>query len=98
MIKFATSELTKMANVHSAIKQIRKDAKKRNRNQARLSELHSLWKKLTLVPKSETAKAKPLAQTLISKWDRAASKGFVPKERANRKKTRIALFLKKLSQ
>ena len=86
-----------MANVHAAIKQIRKDSKKSRRNQAVLSELKTLGAKLWQLPKEESAKAKPLAQELVSKWDRAVSRGIVPKSRANRKKTRIAHHLKKIS-
>lgn len=86
-----------MANVHSAIKQIRKDVKKRARNQMALSELKTLWRKLTTLAPSEAGQAQTLSQQLVSKWDRAASRGVVPKARANRKKARIALQLKKLT-
>ena len=86
-----------MANVHAAIKQIRKDAKKRARNQTVRSELKTLWYKLTHLPASEKDRFKPLAQTLTSKWDRAVSRGMVPKGRADRKKARIALFLNRLT-
>ena len=86
-----------MANVHAAIKQIRKDAKKSVRNQAVLSELKTLGNRLWQLPKEEKTKAKPMALELVSKWDRAVSRGIVPKSRANRKKARIAHFLNKLS-
>ena len=82
-----------MANVHAAIKQIRKDAKRRLRNQGALSELHTLWKKFTQLLASNPAEARSFAPTLTSKWDRAASSGIVPKGRANRKKARIASAL-----
>lgn len=84
-----------MANVHAAIKQIRKDAKRRVANQAVFSELHTLWRKFSQL--SDPGKAQPLAQTLTSKWDRAVSRGMVPKGRANRKKARIAHRLGKIS-
>ena len=86
-----------MANVHAAIKQIRKDAKKRVRNQAVLSELKTLWRKLSLSTSKDAKEAQVLAQNLVSKWDRAVSAGAVPKTRANRKKARIAGFLNKLT-
>ncbi|MBI4115865.1 MAG: 30S ribosomal protein S20 [Candidatus Omnitrophica bacterium] len=86
-----------MANVHAAIKQIRKDAKKREHNQAVLSELKTLWRKLSGFGKADAEQAQLLAHDLVSKWDRAVSGGMVPKGRADRKKARIALFLKKLS-
>lgn len=87
-----------MANLHSAIKQIRKDAKKKIRNQAVLSELHTLWKKFSLLAGTHPQEAQPLGTTLVSKWDRAVSRGIVPKGRANRKKARIAIALKKTSK
>lgn len=87
-----------MANVHAAIKQIRKDAKRRAQNQAVLSELKTLWSHLTQLPKADSAKAKSVGEGLVSKWDRAVSHGIVPKGRADRKKARIAAFLTKLTQ
>ena len=87
-----------MANVHAAIKQIRKDVKKRFRNQATHSELHTLWKRFSEFTQSQPAQAPALARTLTSKWDRAVSRGVVPRKRANRKKARIALALKKLQK
>ena len=87
-----------MANVHAAIKEIRKSARKRARNQSVASELKTLWKGLIEVPRSEGAKAKAQAQELVSKWDRAVSRGIVPKGRANRKKARIAYFVNKLTR
>jgi len=86
-----------MANVHSAIKQIRKDAKKRTRNQAVLSELKSLWRRFAVLPESESSQAATISRELIAKWDRAVSRGVVPKGRANRKKARIARHLTKLN-
>jgi small subunit ribosomal protein S20 len=86
-----------MANVHAAIKQIRKDSKKRLRNQAVLSELKTLWKKLSPLVQSDPVSAKSLAGHLVSQWDRAVSRGIVPKGRANRKKARIALLLNKIT-
>ena len=85
-----------MANVHAAIKQIRKDAKKRIRNQAVLSELHTLWRKFCQL--SDPAQLQSSAQTLTSKWDRAASQGKVPRGRADRKKARIALHLRRFTK
>ncbi len=87
-----------MANVHAAIKQIRKDAKRRLANQAALSELKTLWRRLSGLPESDPKQAQTLAQELTSKWDRAVSRGVVPRRRADRKKARIAFFLTKLGQ
>lgn len=87
-----------MANLHSAIKQIRKDAKKRMQNQAVLSELHTLWKKFSALAGTSPKEAEPLGNTLVSKWDRAVSRGIVPKGRANRKKARIANAFQKTAK
>lgn len=86
-----------MANVKSAIRQIRKDARKRVQNQAVLSELRTLERKLTALTPKDRTEAEPLVRTLASRWDRAASQKIVPKRRADRKKSRIALFLSKLN-
>ena len=43
------------------------------------------------------AEVRASAQVLVSKWDRAVSRGVVPKGRANRKKARIAGALAKLA-
>lgn len=83
-----------MANVHAAIKEIRKSRRKRLRNMAVLSELHTLWGRFSGALKTDAAQAKALVETLTSKWDRAASKGIVPKGRADRKKARLANLLK----
>jgi len=87
-----------MANVHAAIKQIRKDVRKRERNQATLSELKTLWRKFDSLPANDAKQAPMLARELVSSWDRAASRGIVPVGRADRKKTRIAYRLAKFTQ
>ena len=87
-----------MANVHAAIKQIRKDVRKRERNQGTLSALKTLWRKFDSLPAGETKQAPTLARKLVSSWDRAASRGIVPSGRADRKKARIAYRLAKFTQ
>lgn len=74
---------------------MRSDAKKRARNQSVISELKTLSKKLAAA--SEPAKAKEIAASLISRYDRAVSKGIIPRGRANRRKSRITKFVAKLS-
>ena len=71
---------------------MRSDAKKRVRNQATVSELHTLSKKLAQLS-TEPAKAKELAGQLVSRYDRAVSRGIIPRGRADRRKSRIAHFL-----
>ena len=86
-----------MPNIKSAIKRMRSDAKKAERNSAAISELKTLTQKLQALA-AEPAKANELAKQVFSRYDRAVSRGKVPKGRADRKKARIAQFLKKLTQ
>jgi small subunit ribosomal protein S20 len=84
-----------MPNIKSAEKRIRSDAKKRERNQAAVSELKTLNKSLLSLA-NEPAKAQEAARELIARYDRAVSRGIIPRGRADRKKSRIAKFLAKL--
>lgn len=86
-----------MPNIKSAMKRMRSDEKKRLRNQAVTSELKTLSQKL-LTLKSEPEKARELALRVISRFDRAVSKGIIPKGRADRKKSRVAKFLASLGK
>ncbi len=78
------------------MKRMRSDAKKRARNQAAISELKTLSKKLASA--TEASKAKEIAQSLVSRYDRAVSRGIIPRGRASRRKSRIAQFVAKLSK
>ncbi len=86
-----------MPNIRSAAKRIRSDAKKREKNLAVLSELKSLSKKLAQLA-SDPEKAKAVATLLVARYDRAATKGVIPRGRADRRKSRIALFLANLKK
>ncbi len=77
---------------------MRSDAKKRARNQAAVSELKTLSKKLVALSSTDPAKAKEVGQHLISRYDRAVSKGAIPRGRADRRKSRISAFLSKISK
>ena len=81
-----------MPNIRSAKKRMRSDAKKQARNKAATSELDNLHKKLRTLS-GKPAEAKTLAALLISRYDRAVSRGVIPRGRADRKKSRIARFL-----
>ena len=76
---------------------MRSDAKKRDRNQSTLSELHTLSKKLAQLSE-EPAKAKELAGQLVSCYDKAVGRGIVPRGRADRRKSRIARFLTRIQK
>jgi len=86
-----------MPNIQSAMKRVRSDARKRLRNQTTVSELKTLDKKL-LTLANNPQEAQTFALRLISRYDRAASRGVIPRGRADRKKSRIANFLIKLKK
>ncbi len=79
------------------MKRMRSDAKKEARNQATLSKLRTLNKKLTQAA-AEPAKAKTVASELVSAYDKAVTSGAIPRGRADRRKSRIAHFVAKLSK
>lgn len=83
-----------MPNIASAAKRMRSDAKKNERNQAALSELKSMSKKLFTM--TDAAQTEKFALEVISKYDRAVTRGIIPHARADRKKSRVAKFLAKL--
>lgn len=85
-----------MPNIQSAIKRMRSDAKKHANNQAALSELKTLSKKL-VQSASEPARAKEIAANLISRYDKAVSRGVLPRGRANRRKARVTQFVARLN-
>ncbi|OQA56092.1 MAG: 30S ribosomal protein S20 [Candidatus Omnitrophica bacterium ADurb.Bin277] len=86
-----------MPNIASAEKRMRSDAKKRAKNQAVLSELKTLSKKLSQLG-TDPEKAQSVARELVSRYDRAVTKGVVPRGRADRRKARIVKFLAKTSE
>ncbi len=83
-----------MPNIASAKKRMRSDARKRETNQATISELKTLRKKLLLLQDPE--KAKEFARSVISHYDKAVSRGIIPRGRADRSKSRIEKFLASL--
>lgn len=86
-----------MPNIKSAMKRIRSDKLKRERNQNMLSELKTMKKNL-LKLQSEPEKATAQAAKMIKRFDQAAGKGIIPKGRASRNKSRIQAFIAKLSK
>ena len=85
-----------MPNIRSAEKRMRSDDKKRQKNQATLTLLKNLNKKL-LTLSGDSAKAKDCALEMFRQYDKAVGAGVIPRGRADRKKSRIAAFLKKTS-
>ncbi len=75
---------------HAALKQIRKDRKRQQRNQAVESELKTLTKRLlTLLQTQKLEEANTLIHLIAKKYDRAASKGVIHRNPAVRYKSRL---------
>jgi len=85
-----------MAIKHAALKQLRKDRGRQQRNQMVRSELKTLTKRFaTLVSAQRLDDARALIQSLTSKYDRAASKGIIHRNTAARYKSRLSKRLNK---
>lgn len=84
-----------MAVKRSAHKELRKAKHRHFKNISTVTELKTLTKKyLKLIEAKKTDEAGKALSALISKFDRAASKGIVKRNTASRK---IARLMKKLS-
>jgi small subunit ribosomal protein S20 len=76
---------------HSALRQIRRDRKRHQRNQAVRAELKTLTKQLVrLLREKKTADVTQALRAVVSKLDRAASKGILHRNTASRSKARLA--------
>ena len=85
-----------MPNIQSAKKNLRKSAKRRERNVAALSKVKTLLKKFREeVGKGENETAKATYAQFCSAIDKAAKKGQVKKNNAVRRKGRAANLLRK---
>ncbi|HZQ46204.1 MAG TPA: 30S ribosomal protein S20 [Verrucomicrobiae bacterium] len=86
-----------MPNTKSAERRMRNSARKQLLNRSIGTRLHSLEKKFQVTiqagKKDDASKA---LQLVVSAWDKAAKTGAVPKARADRKKSRLAIQLSKL--
>ena len=75
---------------HAALKQIRKDRKRRRQNQAVRSELKTLTKRLQgLLKEQKLKEAGELIHVVASKYDRAASQHIIHRNTAARYKSRL---------
>jgi len=82
----------------SAFKELRKSKKRHLRNVGVTSELKTLNSTfLLLLAKKDLEQAKKTLIKLSSKLDKAAQKDIIHKNKANRKKSRLKLSLKKVS-
>ncbi len=79
-----------MPNTRSAAKRVRQSEKRHLRNQAIKSEIKTLVKKCRLaVEAGQPDEARQLARLAESRLDRAAKKGIVHKNTANRRAARL---------
>lgn len=83
---------------HAALKQIRKDRKRQQRNQALRAELKTLTKQLLRLFKAQNvAEAKSLIHVVVRRYDRAASQHVIHRNTAARSKSRLMRRLNSLT-
>jgi|YNPNPStandDraft_1061719.scaffolds.fasta_scaffold21556_2 small subunit ribosomal protein S20 len=87
-----------MANTKSAAKRARQSLKRRELNKARKSRIKTLEKKyLRLLNDGKKEEAVKVFSELTSAFDKAVKVGTIHSGKANRKKSRLALYLSKAS-
>ena len=75
---------------HAALKQLRKDIKRNKRNSATRSELGTLTKRVAqLIQSKQIDDARTALSQLVGRFDRAAKKGVLHRNRAARFKSRL---------
>lgn len=84
-----------MPNIKSAKKRVLTIEKKTLKNRAVKSNLKTRLKNFDAAVKSNDANAKELLRDTVSAVDTAAKKGVIHKNKANRKKSRLAKSLNK---
>jgi small subunit ribosomal protein S20 len=93
---FLRNEVNVMPNIKSAIKRVNVNEKRRLRNASQKSTLRTAVKAFeSAAAGSNVDSAKTALITATKKIDKAATKGLIHKNTANRKKSRLA---KKLNQ
>src|SRR3989338_3980349 len=92
---YSTKGVTKLPIKKSAFKELRKSKKRHAKNKATVSEIKSLTKKFErLISEKKASEAKALINSIVTKIDRAASKGVIHRNASSR---RISRLMKKLS-
>jgi small subunit ribosomal protein S20 len=87
---FSTGEVTSLPNIKSAMKRVRVSEKQNLRNRMIRSEMKTAIRKFSEAVSSGSENAEALMAEAVSMVDRAASKGTIHKNCANRKKAQIA--------
>ncbi|MCK5088044.1 MAG: 30S ribosomal protein S20 [Melioribacteraceae bacterium] len=83
-----------MAQHKSAKKRIRQSERRRVRNQAALSKVRTLIKKVH--SEKDKAKAEEVLKEAVSYIDKTVSKGRIPKNTAARRKSALTKYVNKL--
>ncbi|MCZ6678153.1 MAG: 30S ribosomal protein S20 [Candidatus Poribacteria bacterium] len=87
-----------MATRKSALKHIRADVKKRNRNFERKSALRNMLKNTeAAIRGGDVQQAEGLYRQAAGQLDRAVRKGVIKKGMADRRKSRLALKINKIA-
>jgi ribosomal protein S20 len=73
----------------SALRQLRKDKRRAARNQAITSELKTLKKRALTLLATDRGQAQQLLPTVFKQFDRAASRGKIPKNQVAHLKSRL---------
>lgn len=84
-----------MPNKQSAKKELRKNIVRNARNKKIKDNLKDLVKKSRKMIEVKDAKTKELVDQTLKAFDKAAQKGVIKKNTANRKKSRLQLRLNK---
>lgn len=84
-----------MPNIQSAKKRVKVSEKKNLRNRIVKSEVRTSLKKFDAAVEADPQKAQEQLSVTVAAIDKAASKGVVHKNAANRKKARLAKQLTK---
>ncbi|MCC6232463.1 MAG: 30S ribosomal protein S20 [Verrucomicrobiales bacterium] len=83
-----------MPNTKSAERRARVSVRRQARNRSISSRLHTLEKKYrALVASGKQEEASKALRSTVSALDKAAKRGVIPKRRADRKKSRLAVKL-----
>ncbi|MBD0379064.1 30S ribosomal protein S20 [Paenibacillus sedimenti] len=86
-----------MPNIKSAIKRVKVSEKRRLRNASQKSALRTAVKAFETAASNNAETAKDALINASKKLDKAASKGLIHKNAANRKKSRLAKKLNALT-
>jgi small subunit ribosomal protein S20 len=87
-----------MAHTSSALKRQRQNEKRNERNRANKSTLKKELKAFEKDVRANPAEAPKLLAKISSALDHAVRKNAIPKGRADRKKSRLALFVQRIQK